>query len=136
MIHAGFSELKKAFNGHSKNAEGGEDKSHYLLLFYAVESGLKSVYLREKRLNTTEKITDVNLLKSHDLDLWVKELRLPAFVTGQNQRPRFQLKRDKESHAVARAHEAWRYYIEMVPRDQKTLTDWLKNIQGWIRENI
>jgi hypothetical protein len=75
MIHAGYSELKKAFFTHSVNAKDDTSSSHNLLLFYAVESGLKSIYLNRTKLYTTKKIGDENLRNSHDLLLWIKELK-------------------------------------------------------------
>ncbi|MCX6674078.1 MAG: hypothetical protein NTY37_09910 [Methanothrix sp.] len=42
-IHAGFNQFKKAFRDHWENGLKGEDPSHYLLRFYSVECGLKSM---------------------------------------------------------------------------------------------
>ncbi|MFH1634010.1 MAG: hypothetical protein ABIG63_08350 [Chloroflexota bacterium] len=135
MIPAGRSELKKAFHQHTSVAENGASPSHNLLTFYAVECGIKSVYLKRNSLNTTKDIRDERLNKSHDLSLWVKILRLPATITGTN--TVFYLRRDQQSAwSVARAHEAWRYGIAIRPDDEKRLVGWLVSIQQWVKERL
>ena len=134
MIPAGFSELRRAFWQHSHVAENGTSTAHYLLLFYAVECGLKAVYLQRKKFNSIEKIRDEKLRASHDLARWVKELRLPARITGAI--PTFRLERDGSSWSVDQAHQAWRYGVGLVIGNEKTLVSWLRQIHGWIREAV
>lgn len=76
MIHAGYSELRKAFFTHSVNAKDDTSTSHNLLLFYAVESGLKSIYLSRTKLYTTKKIGDENLRNSHVLTVVDKRAKI------------------------------------------------------------
>lgn len=134
MISVGWSELRQAFWQHVNSSDAHSSASHYLLLFYAVECGLKSVYLRRNRLLKTEQINDAQLRGSHDVASWVRELRLPASVAGNI--PMFQLRRDQTTWAVAKAHEAWRYGVVIETRDELQLIRWLNNIQQWIKENI
>ena len=138
MIHAGISELQKAFRHHKNSSEDcTASSSSYLLLFYAVECGLKSVYLHGKRLNITDDISDTVLHQSHDLSKWAKALRLPVSMT--NVHTTFHLKRDRHprpSWQIARAHEAWRYGVVIDKNDETRLVNWLKQIAQWIEENI
>jgi hypothetical protein len=135
MIHAGYSELRKAFFTHSVNAKDDTSTSHNLLLFYAVESGLKSIYLSRTKLYTTKKIGDENLRNSHDLLLWIKELKLP-FKVVEDCCQDLKLKRDGTHCAVRDAHQAWRYNIDIEEDDQKRLVQWMKKLKIWIQENM
>jgi hypothetical protein len=136
MITAGWSELRRAFRQHARTAKNDDSTSHYLLLFYAVECGLKSVYLRRWHPpgGTMASISDERLRISHDLALWVKELRLPASIAGTNSN--FRLKRDRSSWSVDKAHQAWRYGIVIEVQDEQSLVHWLHNIRTWVEENI
>ena len=128
--------MRRAFRQHARMAKDGDSTSHYLLLFYAVECGLKSVYLRRRypSRGTIASISDERLRASHDLALWIKELRLPAFIAGTN--PNFRLERDRSSWSVDKAHQAWRYGVVIEVQDEQSLVCWLDNIRRWIEENI
>jgi len=132
MIPAGVSELYKAFNSHSRASAGGDTASHLLLLFYAIECGLKSVYLRRLKLRTTGQITDPWLIGSHDLARWVRELKLSAQIASVN--TGFTLPRDNTRHPIELSHQAWRYGIEMAISDEQTLVNWLTSVKKWIYE--
>ena len=137
MIHAGISELQKAFRHHKNSSEECTAPSSYLLLFYAVECGLKSVYLYRNNLNTTDDIRDTALRQSHDLVNWVEKLNLSPSMTRVN--IDFHLKRDRHprpSWQIARAHEAWRYGVVIDQNDETQLVNWLKQVAQWIEENI
>lgn len=135
MIPAGWSELKGAFHQHISVAKNGASPSHNLLAFYAVECGIKSIYLKRNKLRTTENIRDERLMRSHDISLWVKELRLPAAITGTN--TGFHLHRDQQSAwSIARAHEVWRYGIIICPADESELVRWLDYIRQWVEKEI
>jgi hypothetical protein len=135
MIPAGFSELKKAFNKHSSVASLNTGPSYFLLLFYAVECGVKSIYLTRNRLRTTEDISDLNLRGSHDLAAWAKELRLPANLTDGIPRE-IRLDRDGNNYQIGEAHQAWRYGIVLEAENEQSVIEWLKKIEAWIKENI
>jgi hypothetical protein len=130
-IAAGQSELRNAFWRHFRQ----EAAAGYLLLFYSVECGLKSVYLRQNHLRTTAQIQDPELQeKGHDIARWVKELRLPASIlqTGRE----FRLERDGTRHRIETAHQAWRYGVEMQKADEESLLEYLERIQSWIQEAL
>jgi hypothetical protein len=140
MIHAGFNELKRAFLVHSSASVDKDSISYNLLLFYAVESGLKAIYLNNTRLQTTNEIVDKKLWSGggHDLNIWIKEIKMPASDIGHCRN--FKLKRDKfqmtQSCSICHAHQAWRYSIEIDDNDQQELVRWLETIRNLIKEHI
>jgi hypothetical protein len=133
VITVGFSELKGAFKKHSA-AAGEGSTSYFLLLFYAVECGFKSIYLRQHRFRTIEQIRRVDLKKNgHNLALWAKELNMPASVAGTM--TDFRLARDSSSRwQIDKAHQAWRYGAAVEPVDEQNLVEWLNHIKKWIWE--
>lgn len=134
MIPIVWRDLSKAYRLHSENAESGTSASHYLLRFYAVECGLKSVYLQQKKINRTDAIVDEQLRGSHDLIRWAKELKLPAQVVGGNSS--FRLQRDGSTWRIDKAHQAWRYGARLKPVDENAVNQLMRNIQQWLEENI
>jgi hypothetical protein len=128
-IAAGQSELRNAFWRHLRK----EAAAGYLLLFYSVECGLKSVYLRQNHLRTTAQIQDPELQeKGHDIARWVKELRLPASILQSG--TEFRLARDGTHYRIEAAHQAWRYGVAMEKGDERALLEYLERIQGWVQE--
>jgi len=130
------SELEKAFRKHYLVGQGDASPSHILLLFYAVECGLKSLYLRNKRLNSTEDITDQYLVKDgHNLMAWSKALKLPATYLSGYETPDFRLRRDGKHWPISKAHQAWRYGALIDCEDEKWLIEWLKNVCKQLKED-
>ena len=136
MIPAGSRQLRRAFFQHAKQAKKGSSPSDYLLLFYAVECGLKSIYIERApaRVRTVRDISNDQLRRSHDLARWTLELRLPPAITRAN--TSFRLRRDNSSWSIEYAHEAWRYGIAMLSADEQRLVRWLNLVLQWIEENI
>ena len=135
MIPAGCTELRKAFFNHHRISDTGSEDSHRLLLFYGLECGLKSVYLRRNGINKTNQISNKELQSSHNLLLFVKELKLPAQTAGVLS-PSFRLRRDKTALPIENAHEVWRYGITMNENDTQKLDKWMHDIHVWVKENL
>lgn len=135
-LHVGVSELRQAFHAHRGAAQEIKDSSSHLLLFYAAECGLKSTWLKQKKLLTTEQIPDPTLLSKdgHNLDRWVKELRISARHVKST--PYFHLARGGSTLDIEKVHQAWRYGIRIKPEDEKKLVEWLNSICNWIKESI
>ena len=75
-------QLKRAYKAHKKHSTtSNEDISHLLLLFYAVECGLKARYLWENKLSSTSDFETSNLNRKyghgHDIFMWCKVLKIP-----------------------------------------------------------
>jgi hypothetical protein len=130
VIHVGFSELRLAFRRHEGKALGNSE-SELLLLFYAVECGMKAEYLTSNRLTSTAQITHRGVQGTHNLAEIAKALRVPASVSGAC--PGFKLRRGGGSYDISYAHEAWRYGVAMVPADQTAIVGWLRAMVQWIK---
>jgi len=133
MLHAGVSELRKAFHAHKDAIRERKGISYYLLLFYAVECGLKSIWLQRKNLLNTNQVEDKSFLSKygHNLDKWVKELKVDPRNT-----PNFHLAGGGANLDIEKAHQAWRYGIGMKSEDEEVVVEWLENVCNWIKENI
>ena len=46
MISSGYTELRHAYLTHMRISDTGNEDPHHLLLFYGLECGLKSIYLK------------------------------------------------------------------------------------------
>ncbi|NEQ88741.1 MAG: hypothetical protein F6K26_55265 [Moorea sp. SIO2I5] len=141
-IPADVSELKQAFHQHLKAHRSITGLSSYLLLFYAAECGLKSIYLRRNYLQTTEDFQDRIKKYGHNLDSWCKELDIPASQltvktqTKNKSTPSFHLACDGSIRNIGAAHQVWRYGITIKKEDEEDLIDWLHQLCNWIKENI
>lgn len=133
MLDVGFSELKSAFYAHGASSKNKVEPSDFLILFYAVECGLKAVILKENR---SMKISGTmnNELVTHDLRLLIKRLGWPASVSSGN--ANFRIQRDNSSWTIGYAHEAWRYGVKIMEDDQHQLTTWLDNLKTKIAMRI
>ncbi len=136
MLHAGVSELRKAFNAHKDAIREEKSISDYWLLFYAVECGLKSIWLQRKNLRNTNQVKDKSFLSKygHNLDKWVKKLKVAPSISCNT--PNLYLAGGGANLDIEKAHQAWRYGIGMKSEDEKVVVGWLKNVCNWIKENI
>ena len=131
-----YKQLKHAFNKNLAASEKVSGTSSYLLLFYAVECGLKSVWLKRRKTRNLKTQDNSLLFKyGHSLDIWVKELRISANEAGTP--PNFHLDGDRSTILdISKAHQVWRYGIKIEAKDEQKLVEWLQNICNWIKENI
>lgn len=148
MVHASRDNLRQAFHRHHSAVQLTKDTCSYLLLFYAVECGLKSIWLKRKNLTGTDRIQDQTLLSKdgHNFAVWLKETRLPKSVVGDIfdskgnplslQTPTFRLASGGAHLDTGKAHQVWRYGIPVDSEDQKSLVEWLEKVCTWIKENI
>ncbi|MGI2904820.1 hypothetical protein [Tolypothrix sp. VBCCA 56010] len=140
IIHVGISELRQSFHAHwgLVQAQTNKNACSYLLLFYAVECGLKKIWLQKNRLNSTAKIQDQSLLTKdgHNLAVWIKKAGISAQSLGSATIPCFHLARGGSSWDAGKAHQAWRYGVRMKPEDEKVLVEWLDKLCSSIQENI
>lgn len=134
IIHAGISELRRAFHAHRNAATKTSGIASYLLLFYAAECGLKSIYLDENNLFTTNRISDSMLSQyGHDLNTWVKQVN--TYPKKIEEAPHFHIN-DGSNLDISKAHQAWRYGVRIKEEDEQKLVKWLENLCNWIKENI
>ena len=134
MVHAGLSQLRRAFQ-HQRQPGFAQPQGRNLLLFYAVECGLKASWLTRNRLRDTSRI-EQSLLREHGHDLlyWAKKLYLPAAVTTG--RSSFRLRGSEGRLGVESAHQAWRYGVDLEPGDEAALENWLEQVWQWARGDL
>jgi hypothetical protein len=135
-VHAGYSQFKKAFELHWENGSKENDQSHYLLRFYSVECGFKSMYIHIKDKYHKKNSKDMPN-HGHRLDSWIKELTLSA--SRIKSPPQFKLNSTiniKTPMTVYRAHEAWRYGVIMDPNDEALLLRWLEDARNCIKYSL
>jgi len=135
MISSGITDLRKVYLNHTRISDSGKEESYYLLFFYGLECGLKSIYLKRNKILRTDQISDENLRGTHDLFMMIKELRLPAQI-ARTSAPSFRLTRDGTSLPIKSAHEAWRYGILIQADDLQNLLGWMQDIRNRIKETI
>ena len=122
-IHAGFSELRTSHLQLVAAANGSQGPPAHLLRFYATECGLKYAHLLRNRFRTTEQLGDLD----HDLNLLIKNLKIPASAIGSP--PALRLSRSKnESCPPSSAHQAWRYGVRIDAADEAGFISWLQRI--------
>ncbi len=132
-VDAGFTELEQAFKSHSREAKKGNTPSHFLLLFYAVECGLKSEILQRRNVNRVGQMGKE--LETHDLYSLVEMLKFPVSLANPS-KSSFRLRKSKSSRPIEHAHQAWRYGVAMNKEDEDKVVNWLKEVQQKIREII
>ncbi len=131
MLQVGLSELSHAF---SKHRAANATAPNPLLLFYAVECGLKAAWMQRNNCRNTAAINELLSSKGHDLMYWVGELRLSKALAGG---PRsFRLRRDASSNDISLSHQAWRYGAEMVQTDENAVLAWLTSLGDWIAKEL
>ena len=147
MINVGHSEFRQAFHAHLKAAQKTEGCCSYLLLFYAVECGFKSMWLKEKKIFNTDKIQNDHDMKlfteeGHNLAVWIKKLGLEPYeltkigLSSDLKEIKYFRLQNKSSYEVGNAHQAWRYHVRLDADDEKKLVEVLKNICDLIKEKI
>lgn len=125
-------ELRKGFLDNEAAAGVLENGNHrrpgLLVLFYAVECGLKFMMLARYRGGGAP---DPNIMFSHDLREIVKELRLAEQLPGW-----FRLQRDDSSCPGKECHLAWRYGVGIRPEDEQLFKTALLVLVARIRQDI
>ena len=144
QINATRSHLDSAFRQHRiciETLKKTREKNNFpckLLLFYAVECGLKYLLINKDSPRGTASLDE--RYRSHDLStLWgeVKKsvrLRSSDEIKGA---PQFRLKDDpdhKRHRNISQAHEAWRYGVQIDPCSEQDLVKWLEQVLSWIKE--
>lgn len=130
-------QLRKSFKKHLSNYNNAKeiDISERLLLFYAVENGLKFVILKRLKRNSSkevENITDVKVFfkgsTGHDIDRMLKYLKSPSYLY---------LKQKADHLNSSDLHLYWRYGVELPsPTIEKELEKKLREISQWIEGEI
>ncbi|MEY4980048.1 MAG: hypothetical protein RLZZ352_2318 [Pseudomonadota bacterium] len=110
------------------------DNTHRLLLFYAIECGLKAVWLKEKRKTLFDGAAIGNF--GHDLNKIIKELKLGyelQLLPDSVEVNAGQISRTGKLNAI---HQVWRYGgVLKVPTDEELETR-LERMAQWITKEL
>lgn len=118
--------------------ERDRQNPHRLLLFYAVECGLKAVWLKRKGRTLFDE-ADISQT-GHDLRKVLKDLnvgselslpesfRLPTTAHGQHQRPR--------TGRFGDVHQAWRYGAKCEAPTDHDCERQLQKVLNWIQGEL
>jgi hypothetical protein len=139
MINAKRAELEKMFYVHYSvfraNTEA-KNKAHRLLLFYAVECGLKYLILSREGANTTayfEQHIRLSFLKGkngHDIKYMLNYLNYPDIVLPDLHCSNNQIAKAQDYNQV------WRYGIMVDLSKEKEIEEKLTGVAKWIDMNI
>lgn len=125
------SQLQNAFKRHYKIFKREETSPSYqLLLFYAVECGLKAKFLRDKKLNSTsdfQKVFSNDYGHGHKIARWVAELKISASVANFV---------DDDSDPIEKVHEKLRYGSNLTPSKASLQIGYLKSIAVFLSKNL
>lgn len=133
-------ELSRAWRELSEAAtpNGNRKNAHRLLMFYAVECGLKAIWLKRQNRNLFDK-SDIERT-GHDLRTIVKDLRLSSEYSLPEH---YQLEPAKgTSESIPRngdisiLHQAWRYGGQCVIPNDTICESKLSALFDWIRKEI
>ena len=111
-----------------------DSDSAALLLFYAVECGLKSVYMLQNKLKVTDEArgTAVSARSfSHNLGTLIQALNISR--ASIRPMPPVVIVRLGLNGGPSVLHEAWRYGEKI--RDTDVIYDWLSSLIEWCRKN-
>ncbi len=130
-INSTHTQLIGAFKKHHKFSQvEPEHISHYLLLFYAVECGLKAKYLKENGGNSTKDFETLPISKrhgyGHDIVEWQKLLRIPNFGYSD----------DSDERPIKQMHERLRYGAFNLSQKEKSQIKFLKDLATELKKQF
>ena len=131
-VHSTLTQLTSAYKAHYKlyKTASPPEPSHLLLLFYAVECGLKAYYLQENRLLSTEDFESPTMNKygyGHKLAEWVQEVRMPASAISFV---------DDPNDPIENMHEKLRYGVSLSHLTQKKQVDFLQQVINQLKGKL
>ena len=138
MLHFSKEELKKAFLKFSKiysrsNSGPTHIKEDFLLYaIYAVECGLKFLFLKNRGIHTTDRLAedDLTSIKTHDLNSLLRGVRMNGKF------PQFRRMKSRQSVSSEKFHELYRYGGRLDSECEKNLMQILSSITNEIQNNL
>ncbi len=134
MVHVTRKEIEEAFNSHRKKSATSSGKfgmTDKMLLFYAVECGLKALYMDKNKLkwtgqmnNSRESVSDFR----HNLNDLMKKLKWNYKI------PKINI--DKNQIENDDLHQAWRYGKSLDEKQEKRCIEILSKILKEIRNQL
>lgn len=138
VVHVSNRDLKRGYRYHLQAYQACPmpTNAHRLLLFYAIECGLKAILLKDNNCKATDEFPRIVEL-GHDLNKLLSELgigtanplRLPNSIKIKSKPPR-------QPIDISGLHQVWRYGGEASDPLDDHLEQQLLKIIDWIQENI
>ena len=137
MLHVSKRELRTAFLNFSEisrsNSRPTQIEERFLLYaIYAVECGLKYLFLKDREMHTTEALEkyDLRNIKTHNLNSLLREVQMGMTL------PRFLRMETNENISPGDLHQLYRYGGRLNPRCEEDLMEKLSNIFDEIQNNL
>jgi hypothetical protein len=123
-----------------KKASPPIHNAHRLLLFYAIECGLKAILMKRQGAELTSDCEDIARAQ-HDIDRLLqllgaesalelnKTFSLPSLTSSQG-------KPQQRSVHKGKINQVWRYGGEFINNDSKVIEDKLLMISQWIMQEL
>lgn len=125
-----FTELQSANKKHFKAYERDpEVPSFQLLLFYAVETGLKSKFLKDHKMRDTREFERRLAHKygyGHDIPRWVSALKIPAYEITDY--------KDDPANPIENLHEKLRYGKVIDNQVGRNQINYLRSIASYLKK--
>ena len=136
MIHIEQKEMVKAFRNHKKLLEApGNDSclnTRMMVLFYAVECGLKALYMQNSKLKRTDQ-ADYNgesiETVGHNLNRLLDKLKMKVQVPKSMTKDNIQFEHDD-------LHTAWRYGKKLDRQKEQKCIEVLKKILNQLKVRL
>jgi hypothetical protein len=135
MVHVTLKEVEKAFNQHRQAFESSGNaisNTQRMVLFYAVECGLKAYFMKKKDIRSTNprSYSKKNVFEfNHDLNGLITELNInPTVPCAQAM--------DNSQIESAELHEAWRYGKELNKQKETKCVESLTRILNELKEKL
>ena len=132
-VDVGVADLVRNYAHLRDAAHDSPAPSAHLLLFYAVECGLKAAILGKNGMNARGTESLPGDLRNHDLRKLAKRLRIAANVIGDISACR----RKYDSMTVVAyhdLHQAWRYGASLNRDDEQRATTALGSLSIWCKK--
>ena len=132
MLDVSRRELQRAYRIHFNNYKALQENilemnSCLLLLFYAVECGLKAVWCKRHRVETTSSAGSTFESFRHDISLILGDLRSGITLTRTMEYKSGRINLEK-------FHECWRYGGKI--NNEETIQKELENVCFWIGREL
>jgi hypothetical protein len=130
-------ELQRAWRTNQKAATVEQlTNAHRLLLFYAVECGLKAVLLKRQRVDRTDLCLDLADVQ-HNVNRLLDRLRAGKELQLPDQLWMKPLKNDEErKFSCGEINQMWRYGGDCTAISDRELEKKLQDILTWIKQEL
>lgn len=136
-------EMKRAWRENysvsSSSAPNKVQNAHRLLLFYAVECGLKVLLMRHRRVSSTDCVPEI-YASGHDLNKLLDHLKAGVGLKLKQQYKICDLKDNRSSQrniTSSEINQVWRYGGQTLGEfSDKDIEESLRKIANWIAQQI